>query len=106
MALSDRAGNSTDSSKDDIDAAREIVAAARLITVLTGAGVSTASGIPDFRGPQGLWTKDPKAARMFDIDAYIADRGIRVVPCLILQLFQSGEIGDQFCGIGIHDRFI
>ncbi len=59
--------------------AREIIAAARLITVLTGAGVSTASGIPDFRGPQGLWTKDPKAARMFDIDAYVADRDIRVL---------------------------
>ena len=63
----------------DIETAREVVAQARLVTVLTGAGVSTASGIPDFRGPQGLWTKDPKAARMFDIDAYVADRDIRVL---------------------------
>ncbi len=79
MALSDTAVNSTGSNNFDIDAARELIAAARLITVLTGAGVSTASGIPDFRGPQGLWTKDPKAARMFDIDAYVADRDIRVL---------------------------
>lgn len=59
--------------------AREFVVNARQVTVLTGAGVSTASGIPDFRGPQGLWTKDPKASRMFDIDAYVADREIRVL---------------------------
>jgi NAD-dependent deacetylase len=64
---------------NDVQRAREVVAEARLVTVLTGAGVSTASGIPDFRGPQGLWTKDPKAARMFDIDAYVADRDIRVL---------------------------
>ena len=58
--------------------ARELLAMAARITVLTGAGVSTASGIPDFRGPNGMWTANPKAARMFDIDAYIADRDLRV----------------------------
>src|SRR5216684_4692728 len=51
--------------------------AARVV-VLTGAGISTDSGIPDFRGPNGVWTKDPKAERLSQIDAYLADRSVRV----------------------------
>ncbi|MEU5155781.1 Sir2 family NAD-dependent protein deacetylase [Glycomyces sp. NPDC021274] len=47
------------------------------ITVLTGAGVSTDSGIPDFRGPQGVWTKNPAAEKMFTIDNYLADPEVR-----------------------------
>jgi NAD-dependent deacetylase len=45
---------------------------------LTGAGISTESGIPDFRGPDGIWTKDPKAERFSHIDAYLADPDVRV----------------------------
>ena len=56
----------------------ELVADARHVFVLTGAGMSTESGVPDFRGPQGLWTRDPHAARMFDLDAYRGDRDLRV----------------------------
>lgn len=50
---------------------------AQAITVLTGAGISTESGIPDFRGPQGVWTRNPAAQALSSIDAYRADPAIR-----------------------------
>jgi NAD-dependent deacetylase len=51
--------------------------AAERIVVMTGAGISTDSGIPDFRGPQGVWTLNPKAERMSDIRHYVADPEVR-----------------------------
>lgn len=60
-----------------MDAARDLLAAARRIVVLTGAGISTDSGIPDFRGPDGVWTRDPEAERLATIDVYLADPDVR-----------------------------
>ena len=53
------------------------VLAARHIVVLTGAGISTDSGIPDFRGPDGVWTRDPRAERLSNIGYYVADPAVR-----------------------------
>lgn len=61
----------------DLDAAREVLAAASRVTVLTGAGISTASGIPDFRGPEGVWTKDPGAEARATLQRYVADPEVR-----------------------------
>jgi NAD-dependent deacetylase len=57
--------------------ARPLIAAAQRVVVLTGAGISTDSGIPDFRGPRGVWTLNPKAERMSDIRYYVADPEVR-----------------------------
>jgi NAD-dependent deacetylase len=50
---------------------------ARYVTVLTGAGISTESGIPDFRGPQGVWTKNPEAEKTATLQYYLADPAVR-----------------------------
>lgn len=62
--------NSTDELGDAIRGAQRVV-------VLTGAGISTDSGIPDYRGPQGVWTKNPKAEQMSNIKYYISDPEVR-----------------------------
>lgn len=59
--------------------ARELIDEAESITVLSGAGISTDSGIPDFRGPQGLWTKSPEAEKASNIRYYVNDPEVRRV---------------------------
>ena len=70
-------GNPTGQHTAAVDEARRILAAARTVTVLTGAGISTDSGIPDFRGPQGVWTKNPKAERTSTLSHYLRDASVR-----------------------------
>lgn len=61
----------------DVAAAQDTLARARRVVVLTGAGISTDSGIPDFRGPNGLWTKNPAAEKASNIRYYLDDPEVR-----------------------------
>ncbi len=63
--------------QEALSAARELVARSTRIVALTGAGISTDSGIPDFRGPSGVWTKDPSAERLATLQAYVEDPEVR-----------------------------
>lgn len=60
-----------------IDRARAWVSEAERIVVLTGAGISTDSGIPDFRGPQGVWTKNPASEKASTLQNYLAEPEVR-----------------------------
>jgi NAD-dependent deacetylase len=62
---------------DPLDIVCQWVEEATRIVALTGAGISTESGIPDFRGPQGVWTKDPRAERLSNIHSYMSDASVR-----------------------------
>ncbi len=60
-----------------LERARGLLADAARVVVLTGAGISTESGIPDFRGPDGVWTRDPEAEKYSTIGHYLGDPDIR-----------------------------
>jgi NAD-dependent deacetylase len=62
---------------DALADARGLLEGAGSVCVLTGAGVSTASGIPDFRGPEGIWTKDPAAEALSSYETWIRDPDAR-----------------------------
>lgn len=62
---------------EDLTRAARLLHEASAIVVLTGAGISTESGIPDYRGPNGVWTRNPAAERTAHIDAYRSDPDVR-----------------------------
>jgi NAD-dependent deacetylase len=62
---------------EELSDARAAIAAAARVVVLTGAGISTDSGIPDFRGPNGVWTRDPAAEKASNIRYYLRDPEVR-----------------------------
>ena len=68
---------SSKSTASDIPQVKAWIAEARRVVVLTGAGISTDSGIPDFRGPQGVWTKNPAAEKQSTLQHYLADPEVR-----------------------------
>jgi NAD-dependent deacetylase len=75
---------SHDEDDQDIELDDDVVAEVRgwidqseRIVVLTGAGISTESGIPDFRGPQGVWTRNPAAERTSTLQHYMSDPEVR-----------------------------
>jgi len=60
-----------------VERAAALVARATRVVVLTGAGISTDSGIADFRGPNGLWTKNPEAEKASHLSHYVNDPDVR-----------------------------
>jgi NAD-dependent deacetylase len=64
-------------SLETVKKVRGWIESAERIVALTGAGISTDSGIPDFRGPQGVWTKNPSAEKLSTLQHYLADPDVR-----------------------------
>jgi NAD-dependent deacetylase len=67
----------TDSGRDTVARVRGWLREASRIVALTGAGISTESGIPDFRGPDGGWTKNPEAEKLATLQHYLGDPDVR-----------------------------
>jgi NAD-dependent protein deacetylase/lipoamidase len=71
---------SVSESRDDVDdvmaladEVRSWIDVAERVVVLAGAGISTDSGIADFRGPDGVWTRNPEAEKRATLQYYMSD---------------------------------
>jgi NAD-dependent deacetylase len=62
---------------DLVERVRGWIDEAERVVVLTGAGISTDSGIPDFRGPNGVWTRNPEAEKRATLQHYMSDPEVR-----------------------------
>ena len=62
---------------EPIERVRGWISSSARVVALTGAGISTESGVPDFRGPQGIWTQNPKAEKLSNIHYYMSDPDVR-----------------------------
>ena len=87
---------------------RELIAEARVILPFTGAGISTECGIPDFRSPGGLWTKNRPInfhdflasqdkrneswRRRFAIDATFGEAKPGRGHCALASLYRAGKV--------------
>lgn len=60
-----------------LDRVRRWIEESHALVVLTGAGISTDSGIPDFRGPNGVWTKNPQAEKQATLEHYLSSGEVR-----------------------------
>ena len=78
---------------DLIETVRGWVDPSARIVALTGAGISTESGIPDFRGPQGVWTTNPKAERLSNIQHYMSDPEVRSSRGRAVWIIRRGPAG-------------
>ena len=64
---------------DDLNLVAQWLREAERVVAFTGAGISTDSGIPDFRGPNGLWVKNPLAEKTSTLSYYLNDPELRTV---------------------------
>ena len=78
----------------NLDEVADWLAAARSVVVLTGAGISTESGIPDFRGPDGVWTRDPAAELE---SAAVANQGVEEAAAIGVPHEIKGEVAWLVC---------